>query len=526
MSTPGGEVFSAVTVGVGGSAAYREILDGEDIVAGLQPSYQLCKEIYLYHPLGAKMTEGPIKLAMSQERVVTVQDAPDEVKKAFTDKWAQVEVDDHILNVHTQARIYGIASIIMVIEGFASDKPAKMESLFKQSVFFNVLDPLNTSGSLVLSQVPTSPNFQKPQYVRTYGETFHPSRSQVVMNEMPIYISYTNSAFGFVGRSVYQRALQPLKAFLVSMVADMKIQQKLSVLVVKMKSPGSIVNKAMSLIAGWKRWLLKSATNGNVITIDPEEDVSAIDMTNVDGAGTYSRNNIIRNIESAADMPARMLDQETMVSGFGEGTEDAKRNALYIQRIRVKMRPTYSWFTNIVQYMAWNPVWYRSVIQAKYDDYKNRSWEDAFMEWRNDFQSEWPSLLIEPESEEIKKEEVKLEAVVSILTTLMPQLDAENKAKLIQWAADCFGENKRLFPHEIELNWETLAEHMEQNEERDQESHEAEIAPDAGGGLPGGKKIRKDSAGDVREQLTRLRTAVAELHAMKRSPAQKLQAVS
>jgi hypothetical protein len=508
------DVFSSVTVGVGGSDAFREILDGEDIVAGLQPSYQLCKEIYLYHPLGAKMTEGPIKLAMSQERAVTVQDAPDEVKKAFTDKWDQIGIDDHILNAHTQARVYGIASIIMGIEGFPSDKPAKMETLYRQNVFFNVLDPLNTSGSLVLSQVPTSPHFQKPQYVRTYGETYHPSRSQVVMNEMPIYISYTNSAFGYVGRSVYQRALQPLKAFLVSMVADLKIQQKLAVLVVKMKSPGSIVNKAMQLIAGWKRWLLKSATNGNVITIDPEEDISAIDMQNVDGAGTYSRNNIIRNIESAADMPARMLDQETMVSGFGEGTEDAKRNALYIQRIRVKMRPTYTWFTNIVQYLAWNPIWYRSVIQAKYEEYKNRTWEDAFMQWRNDFQSEWPSLLIEPESEEIKKEEVKLEAVVSILTTLLPVLDAHNRTILINWASDCFGENKRLFPHEIELDWEALESHMEENEEREEETHEATINPPATGAP---KKLHKvaDAAG-VHEQLARLRHAVDEYAELKR----------
>jgi len=345
--------------------------------------------------------------------------------------------------------------------------------------------------------------------VRTYGEAFHPSRSQVVMNEQPIFISYTTSAFGFVGRSVYQRALYPLKAFLVSMVADLKIQSKLAVLVVKMKSPGSIVNQGMVKIAAWKRWLLKVATNGNVISIDPEEDVSAIDMTNVDGAGKYSRDNIVRNIESAADMPAKMLDQETMVSGFGEGTEDSKRNAMYIQRVRIKMRPTYEWFSNIAQYLAWNPVWYKSVIQTKYpDQYGDVSWEVAFTEWRKNFLAVWPSLLIEPESEEIKKEEVKLEAVVAILNTLMPQLDPDNITRIIEWAADCFGENKRLFPHELQIDFESLKDFLEENEKLNQETNMSD--PEEG---DGGKKNFPsfgDSAG-FQDQLARLRSMVEAL---------------
>ena len=511
MSTPGNELgFASLQLNVGGSTSLASILEGEDIQPGSIPSYQLCKDIYLYHPLGAKMTEGPIKLAQSQEREITIQDAPDEVKKAFTDQWMKLDADASILNLHTQARVYGIASIIMGIENFPSDKPAEMEKLYQQSVYFNVLDPLNTAGSLVLSQVPTSPFFQKPQYVRTYGESFHPSRSQVVMNEQPIFISYTTSAFGFVGRSVYQRALQPLKAFLVTMVADLKIQQKLAVLVVKMKAPGAIINQSMMKVAAWKRWLLKVATNGNVITVGEEEDVSAIDMTNVDGAGTYSRNNIIRNIESAADMPAKMLDQETMVSGFGEGTEDAKRNAMYIQRMRIKMRPTYEWFDNITQYISWNPVWYKSIIQSKYDEYKDISWDVAFMQWRKDFTAQWPSLLIEPESEEIKKEEVKLEAVVAILNVLLTVLDPVNRTKLIEWAADCFGENRRLFPHELELDWKALEDFQQENQDKQDESHEASLNPEGGEG--GGKKMQKfGDAATIERSITKLREAAARL---------------
>ena len=509
----GSNQYSELVLSYGGGAEspLMQMLMGEDIQPGTEPSYQLCKTIYIYHPLGGKMAEGPIKLAQSQERKVTIQGAPDEAVKAFTDQWAAMEADQHILNVHALARVYGISTVILGVKDVPSNVPVEMDKIWDKDVYFNVLDPLNTSGSLVLSQNPNDPGFQRPVRVSTSGESYHPSRFKVVMNENPVFIQYTGSAFGFVGRSVYMRALFAMKSFLRSMIADDMIQSKLALLIAKQKSPGSVINNAMLKLAAWKRMLLKFATSGQVLSIGTDEDVATIDMTNVDGAGSYSRNNIIRNIETAADMPAKMLDQETMVSGFGEGTEDSKRNAQYIESIRIKMRPVYVWFNNIAQYRAWNPLWYKTVIQAKYpEEWGGIDWFTAFSQWRQAFQAEWPSLLIEPESEEIKKEEVKLEAVVAILNTLLPQLDAENKSKLIQWAADCFGENKRLFPHELELDWEALEEFQEENAERQEEAHKASLEP-AEGSFGKGFKDAGDSVAQINVQIAKLREAAARL---------------
>lgn len=485
------------------SNSLMQMLMGEDIQPGDPVGYELAKTILLYHPLGGKMTEGPITLAQSQEREVTIQDAPDEVKRAYLDERETLLADSHIKNVHTLARAYGISTLILGVDGYPANKPVDMETLWQRDVFFNVLDPLNTAGSLVLSQDPGSPNFQRPVTVRTSGDTYHPSRFRVVMNERPIFISYTQSAFGFVGRSVYQRALFPLKSFIRSMISDDMIQTKLMLIIAKQKAPGSVINRQMQKISAWKRILLKFAQSGQVLSMDVDEDASTFNMQNVDGAGTYSRNNIIRNIETAADMPAKMLDQETMVSGFGEGTEDAKRNALYIGRIRVAMGPEYKWFDNIVQYRAWNPEWYKRVIQSKYKEYAGKDFRTAFMEWRQAFHAEWPSLLIEPESEAVKREQIKLEACVAILNTLIPQLDPDNKALLIQWATDTFGENKRLFPHELELDWDALRTFQEDNQEREEETHEASVAPEGKKGFPS----FGDSAA-IATQMDRLRAAV------------------
>lgn len=501
--------FIDLSQGGNDSSPLMAILSCNDIQPGTEPSYQICKEIYVSHPLGAKMTEGPITLAQSQERVVTIQDAPDEVKTAFTDEWAALDADTHILNVHTLARVYGISALVLGVDGFPSNKPIDMKMIYKKEIFFNSLDPLNAAGSLVLSQDPTSKNFQKPVTVRTSSDVYHPSRFRVVMNERPVFIQYTQSAFGFVGRSVYQRALYPLKSFIRSMISDDMIQGKLGVLIAKQKSPGAVITQMMTKIAGWKRWLLKLATTGNVISIDPDEDVTTLDMTNVDTAGRYSRDNIIRNIETSADMPAKMLDQETMVSGFGEGTEDSKRVAHYVGRIRLKLRPEYQWFDNICQYRAWNPEWYKRVIQSKYEEYKDVDFDVAFSQWRQDFIAEWPSLLIEPESEAVGVEEIKLEATVAILNVLLTVFDPENKTRLIQWAADCFGENKRLFPHELEIDWEHLEEFLEKNQEKQDETHQAGLQAGAGeGGGKGGKFPSFGDSGVVLDQLERLRAKV------------------
>lgn len=496
--------FSNVTVmggGIaGGSNALQSLLVAEDIQPGDEPSYETAKTIYLYHPLGAKMAEAPITMAQSQEREIAIQDAPDEAKRAFTEEWAALDADQHILNVHALARVYGISSLVLGVKGFPSNKPADMERLFERDVYFQTLDPLNTAGSLVLSQQTNDPNFQRPVTVRTSGETYHPSRFRVVMNERPIFIAYTNTAFGFVGRSVYQRALFPLKSFVLSMVADNLIQGKLGAIVAQMEQPGSVVNKSMQKTNALKRWLIKLMQTGNVLAVGKDETIQTLDMQNVDGAGQYSRTNILKNIATAGDMPARLLENETMVSGFGEGTEDAKAIAQYINRIRIRMRPEYRWFENICQYRAWNEPWYKRVIQPKYPQYQGVDFKVAFSQWRQDFHAEWPSLLEEPESEEIKVEAVKLEAVVAFINSYLPQLDPEGKAKLLQWGADIINENKRLFPHELVLDWEAIASHQVDTATQETEDRKFEMEG-KGFRLDAGHPYSFDSLRDKVSQL-------------------------
>ncbi len=481
-----------------------QILD-EKVAPGSDISYELAKLIYLYHPLGRKMAESPVAMAQSLPRKITVQDAPDEVVEAFKEEFERMGATAVIRNLKTLSRVYGIASVVAGCRQVQPGTALDMAKIWEQDLYFNVLDPLNTAGSLVLSQIPTASDFERPVTVQTNGETFHRSRYQVAMNEAPVYLAYTVTAFGFVGRSVYQRALFPLKSFIRSMIADDMISMKLGLLIAKQKQPGSIIDNVMQKIAGIKRTLLKRGQTGNVLGIDVEEDIQTLNMMNVDGAGTYSRNNILKNAATAADMPASFLNNETMVSGFGEGTEDAKNIARFLDGMRAEMQPHYAWFDNFAQYRAWNPHFIERMQRKHPETYGNKDPRDIFSAWRAGFAAEWPSFLIEPESETVKVEAVRLESTVAMLQTLIEQVDPDSRVMVMEWAADNISENKHMFPHALELDWDKLREYTEQNAQQpgaQDPSGVENVGPEA-------KKFAKfDSATRGRAALSRVRLAV------------------
>jgi hypothetical protein len=104
--------------------ALQELLMCDDLQPGDEPSYQICKSIYLWHPLGARMAESPIKMAQSQEREINIPGGPEDfLRDAFLEEWEEIGASDYIANLYKTSRIYGIASIAMLAEGVPSDRP-------------------------------------------------------------------------------------------------------------------------------------------------------------------------------------------------------------------------------------------------------------------------------------------------------------------------------------------------------------------------------------------------------------------
>jgi hypothetical protein len=305
------------------------------------------------------------------------------------------------------------------------------------------------------------------------GIPYNMSRCVVMQNEDPIYIDYTSSGFGYTGRSVYQRALLPLKSFVQSMITDDLVTIKAGILVAKIKNQGSFVDNIMLGFAKIKRDLIKIARVGNVISIGEDDDIVSLDLTNIEGAMSGARKNILENIAVSADMPAKLLNQETFAEGFGEGTEDAKAVAEYIDDIRLQMKPLYDFMDRVVQAVAWNPQFYKTIQKRFPNEWGNVEFEEAYYRWTNSFAAVWPSLLREPESEMIKVDAVKLESMIAEVAMLLPVLDPENKATAVQYLVENFNSLKRLFPNPLIIDAELLKEYLEDQQQRQLDNEEA-----------------------------------------------------
>jgi len=437
--------------------ALQTLLMVDDIQPGSDVGYQTAKTILAYHPLGQKMAEAPVKMAQSQKRKIAVPDAPeDRAVEAFEKEWLAISATKHIRNVMKLSRAYGVASLAIVEDGVDTTEPLDFDKLASETIGFSAFDPLNTAGSLVLNQDTAAIDFQKTTEIRSGGKTYHRSRTVVVLNEEPIYLEYTNSAYGYVGRSVYQRALYPLKSFLQTMITDDLITLKSGVLIAKVAQTGSIVSNVMGKIGAQKRQFVKEAQTGNVLQITPEESVETLDLHNLEGAYGIARTNILKNIATAADMPAKLLENETMVSGFGEGAEDAKNIARYIDGVREAMDPLYSFFDKIVMHRAWNEDFYKTIQNDFPEQYGKMDYKTAFIKWSNSFKAEWPNLLVEPDSELAKSDDIKLKAMISTVEVLAPMLDPENKVRVVTWMQDNLNAMKLLFSTPLDIDVDAL----------------------------------------------------------------------
>ncbi len=435
------------------------LLDSDDIQPGMSAGYQTCKTIYLFHPLGGKMVDRPIKMAMNESRTVHISQAygiEQRLRDAFEREWKALGADKHIANAARISRIYGVSAIAMLVDNQEPSSAVDYRTLYKHNVTFNILDPLNTAGSIVLNQDPNAQDFQKVDGIRVAGKPYHKSRCVVQQNEDPIYLAYNSAAFGFTGRSVYQRALFPLKSFIQTMRTDDMVSVKGGLLVTKIQGPSSVVNNMMQKLSGIKRMMLKRGKTGEVLQIGANDSIESIDLSNLEKPLDSSRNHILENIAAAADMPAIILNSETFAQGFGEGTEDARSVAVYIDNIREWLEPLYDYFIRICQYRAWGIEFFQS-LRADFPDLKN-TYSLYFSSWINNFEYRWPSSLKEPESEKVKVDEIRFKAIVSMLEVLLPQVntDDENRSLLIEWAQTNANANESLFPQRLDLDIESL----------------------------------------------------------------------
>ena len=104
----------AADLTINGAQTLQNALD--DVEVGSTLSYQLCKELYLKHPLGAKLVDLPIDKGLMTKREILIQDAPPEVIEQFEKTWKTLKANRAIEMAVRNSRIYGTGSIAIVFK--------------------------------------------------------------------------------------------------------------------------------------------------------------------------------------------------------------------------------------------------------------------------------------------------------------------------------------------------------------------------------------------------------------------------
>lgn len=417
-------------------AGLAEILQGDEIKPGDDAGYDLCKLLWQFHPLGGKLVEKPINMAMCKPRQYNVETDPDErVVRQFSDTWERLNINEHIKNFFFISRCYGAAAIGVGTVNHACSQPLTQFGLQEEDVYINVWDPLNTAGSMVTDQNPNSRFFQKPNNtLKISGKSWHPSRTLKIFHGTPIYLKFQNSTFGFTGRSVFQRVLYPMKSYIGTMEANDLVSQKAGVLVAKTVQNGSIMNGIKQMASSAKRAMVKIARTGGVISIGDKDSIESLNLQNIDGALNAARDNIISDIASGSDVPAILIKEEAFSKGWSDGAEDSKAISQYIDGVRQQIEPVVDYFEKLVQYIAWNEDFF-TALKGDYPDIITEDYKTTFYQWRREFTATWQELVEESPDKRRESDSKVIQQATALYTGMSPTLDPENRAVLAEWLA-------------------------------------------------------------------------------------------
>ncbi|OZU57558.1 anti-CBASS protein Acb1 family protein [Salmonella enterica] len=428
--------MAEIEISVNLSSSLMRILEAEEIQPGTDIGYELCKLLWQYHPLGGKLVEKPILMAMCKPRQYNVETDPDErVVRRFQEVWERMKVNEKIKNLFFLSRCYGAAAIGVGTDSVSCKEPLPTFGLTEDDVYINAWDPLNASGSMVTDQNPNSPFFQEAnKTLKIGGKNWHPSRTLKIFNGTPIYLEYQNSTYGFTGRSVFQRILYSLKSYINTMEASDLVSQKAGVLVAKVAHGGSKLDGIMAAATRRKREAVKEAQNKGVLSIGKDEDVTSLNLQNIDGALNAARDNIIADIAAGSDVPAIIIKEEAFSNGFGEGKEDSKAISQYIDGVRQQIEPVMDYFERLVQYIAWNEEFYQS-LKNDYPDIITDDYKTTFYQWRREFTATWQELVEESPDQRRESDSKVIQQAAGLYAVVVPQLDPENRAAVTEWLA-------------------------------------------------------------------------------------------
>lgn len=433
--------------------------------------YKECKDIYRTTTLGKRIVEGLVNFAMSTQRDIDIHKAPPEAIEKFKETASEMKQDEAIKKTIYNARIYGTGALYIAMydeekeEDDFTTKPT-FEDAYKYKIKFNVFDPLNISGSRV-DLDPLSFHFLEVIDIQVNSNKIPKKRIAISHALEPLYLDTRTSLIPYSPPSVFYNMVELLKQYDDAVKSIGDLLYKAGAIIYKYPVKSKLTGVTLDAITASGN-ILEQKRSGEVISISNDSTVEDFPIANLNGL-IDSINKLEDDITKAlSDTPVSILFDRNLSNGFSEGDKDKETVISTIESFREnKLTPLY----NITDYYIMLKAWDRAFIDEmryKYSEYKDKTDNEIFRSWVDNFKFQYGNLFPEPESVIQDNNAKKLDNLLKA-----QQLGA-NPADLQEELNE-----SEIFKNEMELNPQNMEVNEDDEEMFDYNNINSEIKADA-----------------------------------------------
>lgn len=363
--------------------------------------YKKCKDIYRTTTLGKRIVEGLPNFAMSTQREIDIHKAPPEAIEKFKETASEMKQDEAIKKTIYNARIYGTGALYIAMYNEEEDKDdfttkPTFEDAYKYKIKFTVFDPLNISGARVDID-PLSFHFLEVVDIQVNSKTIPKKRIAISHALEPLYLDTRTSLIPYSPPSVFYNMVELLKQYDDAIKSIGDLLYKAGAIIYKYPVKSKLTGVTLDAITASGN-ILEQKRSGEVISISNDSVIEDFPIANLNGL-IDSINKLEDDITKAlSDTPVSILFDRNLSNGFSEGDKDKETVISTIESFREnKLTPLY----NLTDYYIMLKAWDRAFIDEmryKYSEYKDKTDNEIFRSWAENFKFKYGNLFPEPES--------------------------------------------------------------------------------------------------------------------------------
>ena len=391
------EMFSQGGATDSGDSSYAQ---NELLGAYKDLTYQECRNIYRYWPLGKRVASALPNFAMSAGRSF-ISELP-EVNDALEKAAESMSIENVVNRTTIYSRIYGLSFVYLA----SDDKKRETEAITYEDFHngtrlkFNVLDPLSAGGSITIDNNSLSPMFGMPIGLRVKGRAVHTKRIHCCYNDIPLYFKFNPSSYSFSGPSIYQNMTLVIRSWNRTVIALQRIATKAASILVKRKDSSNVTSLQLKAI-NRNLSLIREMENDGIAALRVGEEAEFFQLTGVSEIDAICNRLNSMLMMALSDTPSGILLDKNLSTGLADGDNDMKAILMSVDRFRKDiLTPIYRFLDKFICYKAFSPEFLEELKELYPDKYRDKSTNEILNELIDSYNFKYNDLYPQTQNEQ------------------------------------------------------------------------------------------------------------------------------